>query len=150
MPTYYKIIRGDGTGGYTDFKWPLPVGENPGQWVRVGGALKLCHNGLHVTTLDKLFHWLFAWDQRVFLVETRGEVVEDPWGFKAACREIRLLSDETTPVLTEMAKLKHPESRIKAARDPRCPQDVLKALLEDTDYYVSLAARHNTARKVEE
>lgn len=57
MPTLYKVIQ-DGAscrGGNPSFQWPLPTQQadgswEPGGWVEVDLPLRMCANGLHLTT----------------------------------------------------------------------------------------------------
>jgi hypothetical protein len=87
---YYKIIRSDGTGGYTTFVWPLPENGKPGKWVSVKGPLELCRNGLHVTTAKSLGTWYKdLYDNKVYVVETGKQVIHSKE--KSCFRKIRLL-----------------------------------------------------------
>ena len=87
----YKIIAMNGTGGYSDFVWPLPSAEKPSKWVSVKGELSLCKNGLHATTNYK--KW---WQNggRIFLFEPRGSFLSDSCS-KICYRSGRLVREIT-------------------------------------------------------
>lgn len=88
---YYKVTGPNGKavwGGRGS--WPLPVGDEPGEWLRVDGDIVACRNGLHVTDAAHLRRWAIDAGNLIFRVEIRGGVVVDH-GEKAVVREARLL-----------------------------------------------------------
>ena len=90
--TLYKVLV-DGKpchGGSQDFHWPLPAGDQPGEWVSVPGPLQICEHGLHLT--DDPFEWHVP-DSTVYVAEYRGEVQRE--GNKIAALEARLLRLES-------------------------------------------------------
>jgi len=57
--TLYKVTGPDGTAWHGGTgKWPLPQGEQPGDWVEVDGDLVPCKNGLHLCNDQTLIDWL--------------------------------------------------------------------------------------------
>jgi hypothetical protein len=50
--------------------WPLPQGNEPGEWMHITGTLELCRNGLHLT--DKPLKW-WQPDARLFEVEVASD-----------------------------------------------------------------------------
>lgn len=67
----YKVLS-DGRSEFTGSRWPLPVGESPGEWLHADGPPQLCVNGIHACTADQLPQWLGA---EVWEVELAGEIV---------------------------------------------------------------------------
>lgn len=65
------MLRG-GRSGFTGWRWPLPLGGRPGEWVLVSGPLGLCTNGIHASTIDQLPQWL---GDELWEVELDGEVL---------------------------------------------------------------------------
>ena len=49
----YKFLRGDGTGAFTRFPWPLPNG-GPGAWV--DAPIEPCRSGIHACRASDLPH----------------------------------------------------------------------------------------------
>lgn len=46
----YKVLRSDGTPRYqSQYRWPMPKGDEPGDWAEVSSSqtLALCEWGLH-------------------------------------------------------------------------------------------------------
>ena len=77
LPTLYKFLDANQTGRHSRKR--LPIGE----WITVDGPLRMCNNGIHVTTVESAVRWL---DERAHLVEIRGEhIVGDD---KLCCREV--------------------------------------------------------------
>lgn len=69
----YKVLR-EGRSEFTGSLWPLPSGEQPGEWVRVTGPLELCVRGIHACTADQLPQWLGS---EIWEVELGGEIVPE-------------------------------------------------------------------------
>jgi len=98
----YKVLErvgydevSPGVGGAKQIDWSLPRGKRPGAWQTVEGPIKICDNGLHVTTKPKEFinYWLFDWNSRVYEVQVKGDhhvAACDSEG-KVAYRSVRLL-----------------------------------------------------------
>ncbi len=70
--SYFKVLDKNGTGQYTDFRWPLPNGAM-GEWVEVEGELVVCQNGLHLCRSTDLVYWL---GPQIFIAESSGEILE--------------------------------------------------------------------------
>lgn len=68
----YKVLS-DGRSEFTGVPWPLPAGGQPGEWVLANGALGLCTNGIHASTVDQLPQWL---GDEIWEAELDGEVLE--------------------------------------------------------------------------
>jgi hypothetical protein len=86
--TLYKVLREDGSAHHGGRgRWPLPAGDEPGEWLEVKGALIPCKRGLHLCRPQDLVHWL---GPAIFVAEYDGdELVED--GNKIVVRRARLL-----------------------------------------------------------
>lgn len=66
----YKVLN-RGRSDFTGFRWPLPEGDAPGEWVSAEGELELCHNGIHASTVQQLPHWLGI---ELWEIELAGEI----------------------------------------------------------------------------
>ncbi len=69
----YKVLR-DGRSEFTGWRWSLPDGGQPGEWVQATGPIGLCVNGIHASTPEQLPHWLGA---ELWEIELDGEILED-------------------------------------------------------------------------
>lgn len=67
----YKVLVG-GRSGFIGWRWPLPDGDRPGEWVVAQGPLGLCVNGIHASTVDQLPQWL---GDEIWELELDGEVL---------------------------------------------------------------------------
>jgi hypothetical protein len=67
----YKFLRGDGTGAFTRFAWPLPDG-GPGAWVQA--PVVPCRSGIHACRVTDLPLWL---GRELYEVELGGAIVEE-------------------------------------------------------------------------
>lgn len=67
----YKVLMG-GRSGFTGWRWPVPDGDRPGEWVVADGPLGLCVNGIHSSTVDQLPQWL---GDEIWELELDGEVL---------------------------------------------------------------------------
>jgi len=86
--TSIKFLTQDGTGPYSGFPWPLPHGDQPGDWVTVAGDLVACAVGLHFTTLASWRQWR---NERAFVIEADGPVLDT--GDKSVCGRARLVRE---------------------------------------------------------
>ena len=68
----YKFLRGDGSGVFTGFRWPLPDGA-PGAWV--DAPVDPCRSGIHACRPAGLPYWI---GRSLYEVELAGEIVEEP------------------------------------------------------------------------
>jgi len=93
----YKVLTANGCschGG--SLKWSLPVkNENgswtPGEWMpEIEGPLVECENGYHLATLEQLTQWL---NERIFIAEVDGEIVESSDKGKWVARKVRLVRE---------------------------------------------------------
>ena len=58
MTTYYKYLNSDGTTPQGYGRWPMPVGDAPGEWLpEIAGELEACANGYHVMEARDLIDW---------------------------------------------------------------------------------------------
>ena len=67
----YKFLRGDGTGMFTHYPWPMPDG-GPGEWVEA--PVVPCRSGIHACRIDDLPLWL---GRELYEVELAGDIVEE-------------------------------------------------------------------------
>jgi hypothetical protein len=91
----FKVLV-EGRGTYSHARWPLPGDDAPGEWLKVGGPLVMCENGLHLTDWQGVWeHWM-RWSATVYRAEVDGETlgaITDTHGDrKLAARRARLLS----------------------------------------------------------
>ena len=78
----FKVLI-DGRSGYTGWRWPLPDGETPGEWVHATASepLELCVNGVHACTVGQLAQWL---GEELWRIELGGEILETDAALVAA------------------------------------------------------------------
>ena len=67
----YKVLRPDGSGVFTAFRWPLPA-DGPGEWIR--SDPDPCRSGIHACTAAQLPLWI---GRALFEIELDGEIVDD-------------------------------------------------------------------------
>jgi hypothetical protein len=79
----YKFLRPDGTGVFSGFHWPLPVGV-PGAWVR--SDVDPCRSGIHACRPRHLPLWI---GRSLYEIELDGEIVDD--AMKVVASQGRLL-----------------------------------------------------------
>ncbi len=74
---------------FTGWRWPLPNGEMPGDWVCADGEIGLCVNGIHAA--DQLPQWL---GDEIWEIELDGEIVHtEPALVAARGRLVRRLTE---------------------------------------------------------
>ena len=85
-----KVLCEDGYSCWgTNYKWPLPCGNVPGNWVEVEGELKETENGFHLLFgLKELPFWI---GPAIFFVEYEGEIKHEKTNTPIV-RKARLLS----------------------------------------------------------
>jgi hypothetical protein len=92
----YKILEAGRSCHGGDLAWSLPTkhgrGWKPGSWHEVGGDLKICNRGLHVT--DKPFNW-YTWKCEAYEAEADGIV--DRQGDKCVAGKVRLVKPVAHP-----------------------------------------------------
>jgi hypothetical protein len=98
-PKLFKVLV-DGHGTHTSMPWHRPTSDAPGAWHEIDGELRLCSNGLHVTS------YAAAWwkpEAQVYLAEVGDERVGDHTlgDRKCAARKVRLLRLATKSELAE-------------------------------------------------
>ncbi|MEP6976723.1 MAG: hypothetical protein ABI948_01575 [Thermoleophilia bacterium] len=71
----YKFLRTGAVGRFSQFRWPTPVGEDPGAWVAAEGDLENCRNGIHACRVSDLLGWI---DDELWEIELDGPVQELP------------------------------------------------------------------------
>jgi hypothetical protein len=69
----YKLTDPRGCGMFTGFRWPLPQGVGPGDWVRTPDDVRVCVAGVHACRTAHVPYWLGA---ELWEVELAGEVLE--------------------------------------------------------------------------
>jgi hypothetical protein len=67
----YKFLAGD-RSPFSGWRWDLPRGGRPADWVEVSGPLELCGNGVHACTPGQLPLWL---GQDLWQLELDGEIM---------------------------------------------------------------------------
>jgi hypothetical protein len=94
---FYKVLDANGcscNGG--SLKWSLPVKNEdgtwtPGEWTpEIAGPLVECRNGYHLATIEQLPQWL---NDRIFVAEVDGELVESSDRDKWVARRVRLVRE---------------------------------------------------------
>lgn len=83
--TVYKALN-DGVSPYQRYRWPLPNGDQPGDYVTASGKPKLCSMGVH-GYLKRASAEVSG--NQVFEMEIEGDIVKDHE--KAAGRRGRLI-----------------------------------------------------------
>jgi len=68
----YKVLN-NGRSGFTGYRWPLPTGDAPGEWVTATGPLELCGNGVHACTVGQLAQWI---GEELWTIELGGPILE--------------------------------------------------------------------------
>jgi hypothetical protein len=95
--TLYKVLDGNGcscNGG--TLQWSLPERNKdgswtPGEWMpEIEGPLVECENGYHLATMEQLPQWL---NERIFVAEVDGELIEASDGDKWVARKVRLVAE---------------------------------------------------------
>jgi hypothetical protein len=74
----YKFLRGDGTGAFSRFSWPLPA-DGPGAWVEA--RVDPCRSGIHACRAADLPYWV---GRAMYEIELDGDIVEEPAKLVAA------------------------------------------------------------------
>jgi hypothetical protein len=69
----YKFLCDGSVGRFSEFRWPVPNGDSPGEWVEVDGELEECLTGIHACRVEDLPGWI---DDELWEVELGGAVVE--------------------------------------------------------------------------
>ena len=67
----YKFLHADGTTIFSDFRWPLPRGGRPGEWIEA--PVDPCRSGVHACRWIDLPYWV---GPALYEVELSGEIVE--------------------------------------------------------------------------
>jgi len=71
--TAYKFLAAGGTGRFSDFRWPAPRDDGPGEWVEASGPLEDCRRGVHACAPEHLLDWI---DDELWAIELAGDVTE--------------------------------------------------------------------------
>ena len=95
MDTRIKVLDEYGAANYSGCLWNLPKGKRPGKLMpRIDGALSICSNGYHFTTIRYVAYWLHCGGS-LYVYEARGEeiydVIYDVIHDKGCSRQARLL-----------------------------------------------------------
>jgi hypothetical protein len=97
---YYKVLREDGSAPYqTSFKWPLPKGRKPGDWVSVQGPVQLCGNGLHLCAREDISRWVRDDNEKFRVFEAEGEGAVQIGADKVSFERARLVREVSVRAL---------------------------------------------------
>lgn len=91
----YKVLT-EGRSDFTGWRWSLPEGDRPGEWLRADGPIGLCVNGIHAASTEQLPQWL---GDEIWEIELAGEVLEaEPALVSSQARLLRRIDawDEAT------------------------------------------------------
>lgn len=77
----FKCTGSDGVSVFTQFRWPVPIGADPGPWVEVADPAQVCEQGLHACHAADLPYWLAP---ELWEIELAGEVIEAPYKLVAS------------------------------------------------------------------
>lgn len=69
----YKFLALGAVGRFSEFRWPLPAGNELGAWVETDDQLDVCRHGIHACKADQLLDWI---DDELWEIELGGELVE--------------------------------------------------------------------------
>jgi hypothetical protein len=69
----YKFLADTALSRFSETRWPLPGGAQPGEWLRVSGPISPCLNGIHAMRAQHLPFWL---DQQLWEIELDGALIE--------------------------------------------------------------------------
>lgn len=69
----YKFLALGTVGRFSEFRWPLPAGNEPGAWVETDDQLDVCRHGIHACKAGQLLDWI---DDELWEIELGGELVE--------------------------------------------------------------------------
>jgi hypothetical protein len=69
----YKFLARGARGRFSDFEWPTPAAEGPGDWVDAGETLEDCRTGVHACAAGQLLNWI---DDELWEIELAGQIVE--------------------------------------------------------------------------
>jgi hypothetical protein len=110
--TVYKFLRADGASVFTGFRWPLPAGDGPGEWVTA--AIDPCRAGIHACRVGDLPYWagrvLYeaevagpVAEQQTKVVAARGRLVRrvDAWDDAFRDEYTRYCADRATTLARE-------------------------------------------------
>jgi hypothetical protein len=88
-PKLYKFLRPDGRTPQGYGQWPLPQGDQPGEWLpKLTGKLIACQHAYHVMRIRDLMEWATD-DVQLYVVETRYKTTDD--SNKVLARQARAL-----------------------------------------------------------
>ncbi len=71
----YKFLRTGAVGRFSEFRWPAPAANGPGDWVAAEGDLENCRNGIHACRRSDLLGWI---DDELWEIELDGPIQELP------------------------------------------------------------------------
>lgn len=89
---FIKFLEQDGTGPFSQWRWPLPMDNEPGEWTEPlePAKLELCRYGYHFCDLDDRSGWL---NQRMFVFEPHPQATMVYSGDKGVCTQARLVRE---------------------------------------------------------
>ena len=75
---YYKALNWKGVSPVVKFRWPLPKGKKPGEWVRVPEniPIQMCYEGIHACEPKNILDWV-RWDDKGFVSNRLFEIELD-------------------------------------------------------------------------
>ena len=87
---YYKTLVNGRSFHGGEFEYSLPKNGKPGKWHKITKPLLMCEVGFHVTSEPA--NW-WRKDAQCYLVEYRGEVIEETGSDKICVAEVRLVRE---------------------------------------------------------
>lgn len=69
----YKFLTEGAVGRFSEFRWPVPAGGSPGDWVAPDEKIEACRVGIHACRLHDLPGWI---DDELWQIELDGPIEE--------------------------------------------------------------------------
>jgi hypothetical protein len=110
---YYKVLKNGRSCHGGDLEWPLPQGDQPGEWIEYNGRLVACEKGLHLTSDPAV--WYTKSGLTVFVAEFDGDHYQCD-DDKIVCRKVRLIRLATTEELICLRILLSGRHEIKSGK----------------------------------
>jgi len=105
----YKVLVDGQSSHGGNLTWKLPKGRKPGAWHEVEDEVRMCSNGLHLTT-DPAVWW--KPDCKIYEVEAEGVVADA--SDKCAAKRVRLLKELSAKELESLRIFSSGSHEVKA------------------------------------